>query len=64
MENKDYDAMRADLMRMTMRQLRETAKREGICLGYAGSRKASAVDEIVGQRRYRELHREVDARCD
>lgn len=63
MENKDYGAMRAELMRMTMRELRETAKREGVCLGYAGSRKASAVDEIVGQRRHRD-RAEVDARCD
>lgn len=54
MENKDYGAMRADLMRMTMRQLRAIAKSEGICLGYAGSRKATAVDEIVGQRRHRD----------
>ena len=64
MENKDYGAMRADLMRMTMRQVREIAKREGICLGYAGSRKSTAVDEIVGQRQYRERHREVDVPCD
>lgn len=63
MENNDYGAMRAELMRMTMRELRDVARAEGICLGYAGSRKASAVDEIVGQRRHRDMA-EVDARCD
>lgn len=63
MEQKDYGAMRAELMRMTMRELREVARAEGICLGYAGSRKASTVDEIVGHRRHRD-RAEVDARCD
>jgi hypothetical protein len=53
-----YAAMRADLARRTMKQLREIARAEGICLGYDGSRKDTAVNAIVGQRRYRERMRE------
>lgn len=30
MDNTDYDAMRADLMRMTMKELRAIARAEGI----------------------------------
>ena len=55
MEKTDYGRMRDELSALTMRQLRAIAKSEGICLGYAGSRKASAVDEIVGQRRHRDM---------
>lgn len=54
MEKIDYGRMRDELSALTMRQLRAIAKSEGICLGYAGGRKASAVDEIVGQRRHRD----------
>lgn len=42
------------LKRMTMRQLRELAKAEGICLGYDGSRKDTAVEAIREQRRHRQ----------
>lgn len=41
------------LERMTMKQLRELAKAEGICLGYDGARKQSAIEAIRGQRRHR-----------
>lgn len=50
----DYDQMRADLARKTMRQLREIARAEGICLGYDGARKDTAIAAIVGNREYRE----------
>lgn len=53
-----YDAMRADLMRMTMKELRAIARAEGICLGYDGATRRGTVDAIVGERRYRELMKE------
>lgn len=49
----DYDAMRADLMRKTMKELRAIAKAEGICLGYDGARKDTAAAAIVANREYR-----------
>ena len=58
MPSTDYDAMRADLARRTMKQLREVARAEGICLGYDGATKRGTVDAIVGQRQYRERMRE------
>lgn len=42
----------------TMRQLRELAKAEGICLGYDGSRKSTAIEAIRTQRQYERLLRE------
>lgn len=42
------------LERMTMRQLRELAKAEGICLGYDGSRKDTAIGAIREQRHHRQ----------
>lgn len=50
----DYEAMHADLSKLTTKQLREIARNEGICLGYAGSTKRGMVNEIVSQREYRE----------
>lgn len=58
MSKTDYAAMRADLARRTMKQLREIAKHEGICLGYDGATKRGTVDAIVGERQYRELMKE------
>ena len=49
-----YAAMRADLSKRTMKQLRVIARDEGICLGYDGSRKDSTVAAIVSNRRHRE----------
>lgn len=51
---EDYDQMRADLNRLTVKQLREVARAEGICLGYDGARKDTAIAAIVGNREYRE----------
>ena len=58
MSEDKYAAMRADLARRTMKQLREIARAEGICLGYDGARKDTAIAAIVGNRRHREYMRE------
>lgn len=44
---------RERLEKMTMKQLREVAKNEGICLGYHCSRKTDAVIEIIEWRRFK-----------
>lgn len=49
-----WDAMREELSRMTLKELRALAKRYGICLGYAASRKDTCVSEIVSSRQYQE----------
>jgi hypothetical protein len=51
----DYEKMREDLARKTMKELRAIARDEGICLGYDGARKDSTVAAIVGQRKHREM---------
>lgn len=43
---------RERLEKMTMKQLREVAKDEGITLGYDGSRKANAIGLILEWRRF------------
>ena len=53
MEDK-YAQMRMDLANHTMKQLREIARAEGICLGYDGARKETAVAAIVAWRRHAE----------
>lgn len=50
----DYEEMRAELSKLTVKELRSIARAEGICLGYSGATKAGAVNEIVSQRRHRE----------
>lgn len=55
---EDYEQMRADLSAKTMKQLRVIARAEGICLGYGGARKDTAVAAIVSNRRHREYLRE------
>lgn len=60
MTQTDYAAMRADLARHTVKQLRAIARDEGICLGYDGATKRGTVDAIVGERQYRELMKERD----
>ena len=54
-----WDDMRERLMGLTAKQLRQLAREEGITLGYAASRKDTAVAEIVSQRRSRALRGEV-----
>ena len=49
-----WSAMHDELSRKTVKELREIARAEGICFGYAASRKDSMVREIVSQLSYRE----------
>lgn len=46
------------LEKMTMKQLREVAKNEGICLGYDGLRKADAVIAIIEWKRFKGCYME------
>lgn len=55
----EWEQMRERLMGLTLKQLKQIAKDEGVCLGYAGSRKDTTVAEIVGQRRHRAMNGEV-----
>lgn len=50
-----YEAMRGSLMQCTCKVLRAIARNEGICLGYSGATKRGMVDEIVSQRRHRDM---------
>ena len=43
---------RERLEKMTMKQIKEIANAEGICLGYDGSRKADAVIAIIEWKRF------------
>lgn len=52
-----WEDMRQRLMGLTVKQLKQIAKDEGISLGYAASRKDSMVGEIVTARRHRILER-------
>ena len=52
-EEEREQADRECLEKMTMKQLKEVAKDEGITLGYDGSRKAEAVKAIVYWRRFK-----------
>jgi len=54
----DYERMREELSRKTVKELRAIAREEGICLSYSGATKAGTVNEIVSQRRYRETNGE------
>ena len=48
-----WEDMRQRLMKLTIKQLKQIAREEHICIGYAASRKDSLVGEIVGTRRHR-----------
>lgn len=53
MEPKEAEAEdRERLEKMTMKQLKEIAKAEGICLGYDGSRKSDVINAIVNWKRF------------
>lgn len=54
MGDTDYEAMRAELGKLTVKQLRKIARAEGICLGYDGSTKRATVGAIVSARKHRE----------
>lgn len=48
-----WEDMRERLMGLTVKQLKQLAKDEGICLGYDACRKDSLVGNIVSTRRHR-----------
>lgn len=56
----EWEAMRERLMGLTLKQLRQTARDEGITLGYAASRKDTCVGAIVSARRARARANETD----
>lgn len=43
--------MKAELSKLTMREIKAIAKEEGICLGYDGARKDTAIAAIIANRR-------------
>lgn len=51
----EWEQMRERLMRLTVKRLRQLARDEGVCLGYAASSKDLTVAEIVGMRRRRAM---------
>lgn len=61
MRRVDEDAVRRSLMRLTVRELRQVARDEGVCLGYEGSTKAGIVGAIVSHRRYVEHMRQEES---
>lgn len=52
-EEKVWADMRERLMALTLKELKATAKAEGIALGYDGSRKDTTVARIVSERKAR-----------
>lgn len=52
MTYEEEERMVRELSKLTVRQLREMARSEGVCLGYAGATKAGIVQEIVSYRRH------------
>ena len=59
MNEEVWEEMRERLTRLTLKQLKQVARDEGITLGYAASRKDTTVAEIVSQRRSRAIRGEV-----
>ena len=56
MTEEDERRMREQLSALTVRELKDVARAEGICLGYAGATKSGTIDEIIANRRYRDMH--------
>lgn len=57
-EEEREQADRERLEKMTMKQLREVAKAEDICLGYDCSMKANAINAIVNWKRFKGCYME------
>ena len=55
MTEEEERRMRERLSALTVRELKDIARAEGICLGYAGATKAGTIDEIIANRRYRDM---------
>ena len=51
-----WEEMRQELSHLTVKELKQLAKDEGICLGYDASRKDTTIGAIVTHRRYMELN--------
>ena len=49
---------RERLEKMTLKELKAVARKEGICLGYDGSRKANAISLILEWRRFKGVYME------
>lgn len=56
MTEEDERRMRERLSALTVRELKDIARAEGICLSYAGATKADTIDEIIANRRYRDMY--------
>ena len=56
MTEEDERRMREQLSALTVRELKDVARAEGICLGYAGATNSGTIDEIIANRRYRDMH--------
>lgn len=61
MTGAEEEAMRRALTRLTVRELRQVAREEGVCLGYEGSTKAGIVGAIVSHRRHVEYMRQEES---
>ena len=59
MDERVWEEMRERLTGLTLKQLRQIARDERICLGYDASRKDTTVGAIVSARRHRALRGEV-----
>lgn len=57
-EEEREQADRARLEKMTMKQLKEIAKAEDICLGYDGSKKSDVINAIVNWKRFKGCYME------
>ena len=52
MTGDKWEIMRDELSKLTVKQLKDIARKEGICLGNEAGCKEATVRRIVGQRRY------------
>ena len=57
-EAEREQADRECLEKMTMKQLKEIAKAEDICLGYDGSRKSDVINAIVNWKHFKGCYME------
>lgn len=55
MTDEEERRMREQLQTLTVRELKDVARAEGICLGYAGATKEGTIGEIISARRYRDM---------
>ena len=53
--HEQWEADWDELAKLTVKELKQIARDEGICLGYDASTKRGTIQEILSQRRHREL---------